>query len=439
MIGEWMRVNVHVVPLAIQAMLVQYDWRTAQDGQRAPAQEDNPIIRWTRIGLVPISLGLLSRDQLALRLDPTFSAANKITLGCLFAGQFFKTFLFAFIRPPSSKQPPSRPPPHNPHQSLLFTFIASLALLFNGSSNPSKQFKLVTGSNTIRSDVVFLMSTMRRLALLNVLGGIGLYACKSLNDEVLVGRYPIMEQYKPQLMAVVWGVMVWSSIDLMGCMARMSLLGIKWGNALLCRWIPLYQHALSKELSLTDLEESCPFHFEKIPLTASSITDFWSRHWHGLLRDLFIEAGSIPLTSLVLWASGSRKPHPKFLRLCGIMGAFTVSAIVHEVGMWTAGPFDWRLRTSIFFISQGVGVCLENVFKSLTSRAVGGPLGRLWTYSWLVLFGSPMISSWMRNMALDQPKLSAHLDQLGFWKILLTPFILLHIISSLPSLPSENA
>jgi len=225
-------------------------------------------------------------------------------------------------------------------------------------------------------------------------------------------------------------VIVWSSIDLPGCMTRMSLLGMKWANALLCRWIPLYQLALSKEIGLTDLEESYPFHFKKIPLTASSLTDFWSRHWHGLLKDFFIEAGSVPLTSLVLWASGSRKPHPKLLRLCGVMGAFTVSGIMHEVGMSTVGPFDWRLRTSIFFISQGVGVCLENVFKSLTGRPVGGPLGRLWTYFWLVLFGSPMVSSWIQSMALDKPNLLADLHQLGFWKILLTPFILLQLILS---------
>jgi len=425
-IGEWMRVNVHVVPLAIQAMLLQYDWRTARDGQRA---QDNPIIRWARIGLVPISLGLLLHDYLAVKYDPAFSAANKLILGSWFAGQFFKTFLLAFNPPPSSKEPPSRPPRENPLEALS-TFITTLALLFNGSSNPSKQFKLVTGSNTIRSDVAFLMSTIRRLAMLNILGVIGLYVWKGVNDEALVGRYPIMEQYKPQLMAVLCGVIVWSSVDLTGCMTRMSLLGMKWANALLCRWIPLYEHTLSNELSLTDLEESCPFHFKKIPLTASSLTDFWSRHWHGLLKDLFIEAGSVPLTSLVLGASGSRKPHPKLLRLCGIIGAFTVSAIIHEVSLWTVGPFDWRLRTSIFFISQGVGVCLENVFKSLTGRRVGGPLGRLWTYFWLVLFGSPMISSWMQNMALDQSKLLARLHQLGFWKIFLTPFILLQLIGS---------
>jgi len=434
--GDMMRVNVHVVPLVIQGMLLHHDWRTAQDGKRA---QDNPIIRWARIGLVPISLGLLFRDHLTVKHDPAFTAVNKVNLGCMFAGQFFKTFVLAFIRPSSSKEAPSRPPRQNPLQALLFTFIAGLALLFTGSSNPSKQFKLVAGSNTIRSDVAFLISTIRRLAMLNALGAIGLYVWIGVTEGALVGRYPIMEQYKPQLIAFVWGLIVWCSIDLIGCMKRILLLGVKWANAFLCRWIPLNQLALSKELSLTDLEETCPFHFKKIPLTASSLTDFWSRHWHDLLKDVFVEAGSIPLTSLVLWASGSRKPHPKLLRLCGVMGAFTVSAIIHEVGMWTVGSFDWQLRTSIFFISQGVGVCLENLFKSLTGRRVGGPLGRLWTYFWLVLFGSPMITSWIQNMAMDQPKLSAQLHQLGFLKILLTPLILLQILSSLPFLSDRNA
>ncbi|PLW23214.1 hypothetical protein PCASD_09236 [Puccinia coronata f. sp. avenae] len=130
-------------------------------------------------------------------------------------------------------------------------------------------------------------------------------------------------------------------------------------------------------------------------MAASSLTHFWTRHWHPLIRGLIIEAGAIPLTSLVIWECGTRKPHPKFLRLCGILGAFAISLASEDLGLLHE-PRAW-------------------------GRPVTGHRGRLWTYLWLVLFGTPMVSFWIQHMNLEHQKILAHASQLGFWKTLVTP------------------
>lgn len=422
MVPEWLRMISHLLPLAVQAILLQLVWTSP--GEYA----GNPRIRWTRIGLLPISLSLLSANFLLLKQRPDISAPLKVNLGCMFAVLFFKSFLLAFHQPSSKEASPAQD--HLP-PSVLSHLINTLSLLFNGSSNPSKQCRLATGKgdHTIRADGVFLMSTIGRMVFLNSLGVVGLCIWQGVNDPVLLARYPILERYQSEITTLVWGVFVWTSIDLGGCLSRISLLGLKSANRLLSN-LTAHQHPLTKQLSLTDLEQTCPFYFQKTPFTASSVIDFWTRHWHSLIRDLVIEAGTIPVTFLVFRAFGARRAHPKFLRLCGILAAFAISAIVHEAGIWAVVSFDWRLRTSVFFMSQGVGVCLENAFKHFTGRPVGGPLGRLWTYTWLVLFGKPMISFWIGHMGFEQHRILAHVSRLGFWKMLATPFTLAQLALS---------
>ncbi|KAH9466602.1 hypothetical protein Pst134EB_001653 [Puccinia striiformis f. sp. tritici] len=419
---EFLGIGSHVVLLTIQASLLQLVWRDHQ-------YLDHPTVKWTRISLLPITLSLLFFNQYTLRYDPRIHTPFKVNLGCMFAGQFFKSILFAFNRPSSARIKKSRESEVQHESSVASLLVGGVELTINGSSNPSKSFKLVTeGSNhTIKSDLAFLMSTIRRMIILNVSGVLALYCWKGANDEALTSRYPILKQYEPEIMAVVWGVFIWTGIDVMGCVNRLSLFSLKSTHRLLSRFIP-YQHMLSIDLSLVDLEQTCPFFFNKTPIEASSITDFWSRHWHNVLKNLFIEAGAIPLTSFVIWVFGTRKPHPKLIRLAGIIGAFTVSAILHEGGIWAAGPFDRRLRTSIFFLSQGLGVCLENGFKSLSGHRVGGFIGRIWTFSWLVFFGKPMITLWLENMAFDKLKIFDHVDQLGLWRVMFTPWMLLKLI-----------
>ncbi|KAH9473383.1 hypothetical protein Pst134EA_000457 [Puccinia striiformis f. sp. tritici] len=419
------RTHSHLILLTIQAILLQLVWTQNK-------YLKNPTVGWIRLILLPISLGVLLSDFVTLRNDLQISPIVKVILASILASRIFKSILLAFNRPSPVRVIKSRESGVQPVQALPG---AVLGLVLKSSSNPSKIAGLPPegSKHTLRSDVTFLISTIRRMVVLNISGVIASYCWKGANDEVLIERYQKIKQYEPQVMAVAWGVLIWTAIDLGGCLGRLSLFTIKAAYRAMS-FSTLFQQNLSHvNLSILDLEQTCPFIFTKFPLEASSITDFWSRHWQDRLKDLFVEAGAIPLTSLVIWACGKRKPHPKLLRLCGIIGAFTISAIVHEVGIWSAGPFDRRLRTSIFYLSQALGVCLENGFKSLSGHRVGGPIGRAWTFSWIICFGTPMIQVFMENLAFDKYKLFEHADRVGLWRMLFTSFIVPKLFYSFKS------
>ncbi|KAH9473368.1 hypothetical protein Pst134EA_000441 [Puccinia striiformis f. sp. tritici] len=275
------RTHSHLILLTIQAILLQLVWTQNK-------YLKNPTVGWIRLILLPISLGVLLSDFVTLRNDLQISPIVKVILASILASRIFKSILLAFNRPSPVRVIKSRESGVQPVQALPG---AVLGLVLKSSSNPSKIAGLPPegSKHTLRSDVTFLISTIRRMVVLNISGVIASYCWKGANDEVLIERYQKIKQYEPQNLSHV-------------------------------------------NLSILDLEQTCPFIFTKFPLEASSITDFWSRHWQDRLKDLFVEAGAIPLTSLVIWACGKRKPHPKLLRLCGIIGAFTISAIVHEVG-----------------------------------------------------------------------------------------------------------
>ncbi|KAI9601314.1 hypothetical protein H4Q26_001129 [Puccinia striiformis f. sp. tritici PST-130] len=345
--------------------------------------------------------------------DLQISPIVKVILASILASRIFKSILLAFNRPSPVRVIKSRESGVQPVQALPG---AVLGLVLKSSSNPSKIAGLPPegSKHTLRSDVTFLISTIRRMVVLNISGVIASYCWKGANDEVLIERYQKIKQYEPQNLSHV-------------------------------------------NLSILDLEQTCPFIFTKFPLEASSITDFWSRHWQDRLKDLFVEAGAIPLTSLVIWACGKRKPHPKLLRLCGIIGAFTISAIVHEVGEFIF-PSSFGVNLShltddpqteirnlvcrpfrpttedLYLLPKSSTGCLSREWVQEPLRpSVGGPIGRAWTFSWIICFGTPMIQVFMENLAFDKYKLFEHADRVGLWRMLFTSFIVPKLFYSFKS------
>ncbi|OAV95211.1 hypothetical protein PTTG_04373 [Puccinia triticina 1-1 BBBD Race 1] len=424
---QWLRTSSHLFVLFIQAILLQLVWTQ-------PVHLDSRRMRWTRISLLPLTLGLLFVNRCLRRQDSEFVRPFQANPGCMLTPDTLKAILLAFNQPSPARAAKLHASP-GPHADSLPTILfRAVFLVIKASSNPSKQVKLVTGGSrhTIRADLAFLLSTVRRMLVLNTVGVLGLYCWKGVHDDALVGRFPILSRYQTQTSAVVWGVFIWTGIDLVGCLVRIAAFVSKAVHRLLSHHSRAYRNLFSDaDLSRVDLEETCPVWFTKSPLEAASLSAFWRNHWHTMLQDLFVEAGAIPLTSLVRWTFASRKPHPKLLRLSGIIGAFGVSAILHEAGIWcNAGSFDRRLRTLTFFLSQAVAICLENGFKSLSGKLVDGPLGRIWTFSWLIFFGAPMIEAWLEGLAFDKHKMFDHANQLGLWRMLSTPFILPKLIFS---------
>jgi hypothetical protein len=117
------------------------------------------------------------------------------------------------------------------------------------------------------------------------------------------------------------------------------------------------------------------------PWAATSLADFWARRWHALFARQFGTLGG---------ALG---------RLCGargalarVLGAFALSALLHDLGSWALGHGADPAHVGGFFVAMGAGVLFERV----TPWRPAGVLGACWTYVWVVAWGMRLVDSWAR-------------------------------------------
>lgn len=120
------------------------------------------------------------------------------------------------------------------------------------------------------------------------------------------------------------------------------------------------------------------------PWLATSLTEFWAKRWHQMFRDVFIATGGKPL-SLLIGRAG------------GVIGAFFISGVLHDFGLWGMGRGAEFSTVGGYFLLQSLGILLEHTWKHFTGVRVGGILGRVWTHCWVVLWGSLIIDAWCRK------------------------------------------
>ncbi|PLW49366.1 hypothetical protein PCANC_07754 [Puccinia coronata f. sp. avenae] len=417
-IMEWLRVTTHMAPMLLQAGLLNLQWTR-------PEYANSQLIRWIRLSLLPISLSFLLHDLWNLKYNSQLSPVINTNMRSAWGAHACKAVLLAFQQIPSGPETrlsshaksTSKSPSTEHHSPVPFPLdIFLLAFALGTTPSNFKHPKILSGVNqNIRTDMIFFLMTLRRLILLTTMGVIASICWKISSDERIVvdhHTFHLIRNFKSEIRAFCCGIFVWIGIDTFGCIPRLSMFHFKMITRLLSRLIP-HHSPISKNLlkfNQIDLNQSFPLLFRKMPLCASSITDFWGRHWHSILKDLLIETGVIPVTYVLVNFLGFHS-ESKIVRMSGIMGAFTVSGLLHEVGIWAIGPPDLTFKTSIFFITQGVGVSLENGYKKLLGRNVNGFLGRVWLFTWLIYFGQPMVSIWMSNFGVDENKLFRRMDE----------------------------
>lgn len=412
----------HLVPLTVQAGLFNLVWTRHDYLQK-------PLIRWIRISLLPMTLGVMFSELVKLKYQAQLSSHTKLCIGSVIASQAMKSVLFTFKQPASSSPIKTKDYPSSQPPSFLSTLTNVISLILGSSSDPLKREISGSGTNhSFRSDTIFLLKTFRRLLVHHICAIIALACWRCVNDEALIDQLvvgPMIKKFKYEITAFCCGNIIWTNMDLFGCLIRLFSFTVKIINRLLLKLLPsVFKNlSLSEKLNQIDLEKTSPLLFRKTPIEATSMTDFWGRHWHQMIRSLVVEAGAVPVTSLLVWVFGTGKLHPKVLRLAGVLAAFTISGLIHEAGVWTAGPIDLTFKTTIFFVSQGVGICLENVFKQAFGRNVDGFFGGIWTFSWLVYFGTPMVTLWLNTASFDQTGLFQKVDELGLLRMTLIPLI----------------
>ncbi|KIK92202.1 hypothetical protein PAXRUDRAFT_830176 [Paxillus rubicundulus Ve08.2h10] len=119
------------------------------------------------------------------------------------------------------------------------------------------------------------------------------------------------------------------------------------------------------------------------PWLSTSLGDFWGRRWHQMLRQMLMTLGGRPFGHL-------------FGRLGGIIGVFLTSGVFHVIELRSVTQGGNWLVVIGFFVMNGIGIVLERVWKRVYDRRVGGIWGWIWTFSWLALWGVPMVDNWAK-------------------------------------------
>jgi len=117
------------------------------------------------------------------------------------------------------------------------------------------------------------------------------------------------------------------------------------------------------------------------PWLSTSLSQFWSRRWHQLFREIFVSFGGNPLA-------------PFMGPVGSVLGAFFVSGIMHSFGVWGMGQGGEFVKVTGFFMMMAVGILFERSWKDLTGSRVDGFFGRVWTYVWLLGWGNIIIDAW---------------------------------------------
>jgi hypothetical protein len=120
------------------------------------------------------------------------------------------------------------------------------------------------------------------------------------------------------------------------------------------------------------------------PWMATSLADFWGLRWHQVFKRSFVVCGAKPAAQF-------------FGRAGGVIGAFFVSGIMHDFGVWGSGMGTELSSVTLFFVMMGVGCVLEGIWKEKTGLKVRGPLGWFWAMAWMFFWGSWIVDAWARR------------------------------------------
>jgi hypothetical protein len=118
------------------------------------------------------------------------------------------------------------------------------------------------------------------------------------------------------------------------------------------------------------------------PWRSTSLRELWGDRWHHLNRNYMIIVAAKPLKRV----AGES---------CGLIGAFALSGLLHDLGLRAVGRGSDFLAVFGFFFMMGVGVIIESLWARWANKSVSGICGWLWTFGWVALWGNRLVNAWL--------------------------------------------
>ncbi|KAL4071675.1 hypothetical protein V8B97DRAFT_2023804 [Scleroderma yunnanense] len=120
------------------------------------------------------------------------------------------------------------------------------------------------------------------------------------------------------------------------------------------------------------------------PWLSTSLSELWGRRWHQMLRYAFFSVGGVPLSYV-------------FGHVGLVLGTFLLSGLFHDIEIRAVGRGGNSLIEVGFFVMNGVGILLERAWAKAKGRRVRGIYGWVWTFSWLAIWGIPVVDLWAKS------------------------------------------
>ncbi|KAM0791374.1 hypothetical protein ACM66B_005839 [Microbotryomycetes sp. NB124-2] len=136
------------------------------------------------------------------------------------------------------------------------------------------------------------------------------------------------------------------------------------------------------------------------PWHPESVSTFWSSQWHSFFSRSFHFLGFEPVSKITSKAFGKA-----IGRIAGVTAVFALSSWLHEYALASASnhainldrtklDFGTKYGSIIYFMSQGLGIVFEGLWRAITGKRVSGPLGTLWAYFFIVGLGFFVYRNW---------------------------------------------
>lgn len=176
--------------------------------------------------------------------------------------------------------------------------------------------------------------------------------------SMFFGLSPIPRYIISTIIHVMTGTLLLSGFE--AAYASMTLVGVGLFNQSPLLWPPFLDH----------------------PFSSDSLTIFWAKRWHQLLRRTFVIFGGHPGYWLGSWVS------EEVGKLGMLFGVFLASGLFHELTTYTMGK-GLENNSILFFIGQAIAVLGERVWYKVTGRKVQGWIGLIWVYFCIMILAQP--------------------------------------------------